>query len=111
MTFLLGNGTTENGYTLIKKNVFDEMFKPHISLPSGVIDVFSLIKPFPVVSSTSWYGYAWFGRNYRGKNKQMKKNFMHMSNLALLNNKMLFQFLKKFIIDFGILMESKIKRS
>lgn len=74
MTFLLGNGTTENGFTLIKKNVFDEMFKPHISLPSGVIDVFSLIKPFPVVSSTSWYGYAWFGRNYRGKNKQMKKN-------------------------------------
>lgn len=51
----------------------------HISLPSGVIDDFSLIKPFPVVSSTSWYGYAWFGRNYRGKNKQMKKNFMHVS--------------------------------
>lgn len=68
-----GKWNDGNGYTLIKKNVFDEMFKPHISLPSGVIDDFSLIKPFPVVSSTSWYGYAWFGRNYRGKNKQMKK--------------------------------------
>lgn len=69
----MGNGTTENGYTLIEKTVFDEMFKPHISLPSGVIDVFSLKKPFPVVSSTSWYGYAWFGRNYRGKKELGKK--------------------------------------
>lgn len=66
-------------YSHKKKNVFDEMFKPHISLPSGVIDVFSLIKPFPVVSSTSWYGYAWFGRNYRGTKKTNKKTFMHVS--------------------------------
>ena len=67
LTFLLGNGTTEDGLTLIDKDVFDEMFQSHVSIPESRITRYSVEKPFPVSSSASWYGYAWFGRQYRGK--------------------------------------------
>lgn len=66
LLFLLGNGTTEDGLTLIDKTVFDEMFEPHVSLPRKVMTRYSVERPFPVVSLTAWYGYAWLGRNYRG---------------------------------------------
>jgi hypothetical protein len=66
MKFLLGNGTTENGITLINKDVFDEMFVPSVSLPLWVMDYFTIEAPYPVNAVMSWYGYAWFGGNYRG---------------------------------------------
>jgi CubicO group peptidase (beta-lactamase class C family) len=67
LVFLLGNGTSENGLSLIEKDLFDDMFEPSVSLPRGIMDRYSLETPYPLTSIASWYGYAWFGRNYRGK--------------------------------------------
>lgn len=77
LLFLLGNGTTEDGLTLIDKNVFDEMFEPHVSIPRAMMTRYSVERPFPVVSSVSWYGYAWFGRNYRGYKSVFHTGSLH----------------------------------
>lgn len=77
LLFLLGNGTTEDGLTLIDKTVFDEMFEPHVSLPRKVMTRYSVERPFPVVSLTAWYGYAWLGRNYRGYKSVFHTGSLH----------------------------------
>lgn len=77
LTFLLGNGTTEEGLNLIDKTVFDEMFWPHVSIPKDIMARYSIEKPFPVVSSVSSYGYAWFGRSYRGYKSVFHTGSLH----------------------------------